>query len=91
MSRIIDFYINIIIFRDNVPTIELATWPLEVTLFDGEGPVPVIFSDEPEATATAIAANPAKAHYDIQKVARCFAMMENIRLDEALAIIKKPR
>jgi hypothetical protein len=65
-----------------------------VTLFDGEaaaGPVPVIFSDEPEATATAIAANPAKAHYDIQKVARCFAMMENIRLDEALAIIKKPR
>jgi hypothetical protein len=49
------------LFRDNVPTVELAVWGLEATLFDGEiaaGPVPVLFSEEPEATLVAVTARP---------------------------------
>jgi hypothetical protein len=83
-----------LLFRDNVPTVELAVWSLEASLFDGEiaaGPVPVLFSEEPEATLAAVTANPGKAHYDVQKVARCFLMPETIRLDEASALVKKPR
>jgi hypothetical protein len=80
--------------RDNVPTIELVSWDLEATLFDGDvaaGPVPVLFSEEPESTAAAVAANVAKAHYDVQKIARCFAMPETVRLEDALSLVKKPR
>jgi hypothetical protein len=77
-----------------MPSIELALWNLEATMFDGDeaaGPVPVLFSEEPEATRRAIATNLPKAHYDIQKVVRCFMMPEIIQLEDALAIIKRPR
>jgi hypothetical protein len=77
-----------------VPTVELATWSLDATLFDGEhaaGPVPVLFSEDPEASLTALEGAAAKAHSDLQKVAKCFFMPEYIKLEEALHVVKKPR
>ncbi len=44
-------------FRDNVPTICLAQWPMEATLWDGDliaGPVPTLFTEEVEAGTKAI-------------------------------------
>jgi hypothetical protein len=45
------------LFRDNVPTICLAQWPMEATLWDGDliaGPVPTLFTEEVEAGTKAI-------------------------------------
>jgi hypothetical protein len=39
----------------------------------------------------ALLANPANAHKDYAKIARCLFMPENVRLKEALAVVKKPR
>ena len=47
----------IFLFRDNVPTICLAQWPMEATLWDGDliaGPVPTLFTEEVEAGTKAI-------------------------------------
>ncbi len=47
----------IFLFRDNVPTICLAQWPMESTLWDGDliaGPVPTLFTEEVEAGTKAI-------------------------------------
>jgi hypothetical protein len=77
-----------------MPIIELASWSLEATMFDGDeaaGPVPVLFSEDPESTKRGVASNLVKAHHDIQKVVRCFMMPETVRLEEATALIKRPR
>jgi hypothetical protein len=81
-------------FRDIVPTVELASWNLRATLFEGEiaaGPVPVLFSDDPEASLTALESGTLKAHSDLQKIARTFFMPETVQLAEALNVVKKPR
>jgi hypothetical protein len=59
--------ISIILFccfyRDNVPTIELATWPMEASLFEGEttaGPLPVCFSEDPDSSVEALFMNTKK-------------------------------
>jgi hypothetical protein len=47
----------IFLFRDNVPTICLAQWPMEAALWDGDliaGPVPTLFTEEVEAGTKAI-------------------------------------
>jgi hypothetical protein len=85
---------RIFMFRDNVPTVELALWNLGATLFEGEvaaGPVPVLFSDDPEASLTALESGTLKAHSDLQKIARTFFMPETVQLAEALNVVKKPR
>jgi hypothetical protein len=67
---------------------------MEASLFEGEttaGPLPVLFSEDPDSSAEALLANPSKAHQDYNKIARCFFMPENIKLKEALAVVKKPR
>jgi hypothetical protein len=48
---------NFSLYRDNVPTICLAQWPMEATLWDGDviaGPVPTLFTEEVEAGTKAI-------------------------------------
>ncbi len=48
---------NFSLCRDNVPTICLAQWPMEATLWDGDviaGPVPTLFTEEVEAGRKAI-------------------------------------
>jgi hypothetical protein len=62
------------LFRDNIPVISLVEWPLEATMFDGDactGLFPAIFSEDPEATAEALMANPT-AHKDLQRAAKTF-------------------
>jgi hypothetical protein len=80
--------------RDNIPVINLGQWPLEASLFEGDstaGPVPTLFSEDPEAARSALEANVAKAHQDYQRAAKCFLMPETVNLVDAMAVIKKPR
>jgi hypothetical protein len=81
-------------FSDNIPVVNLAEWQLDVSLFDGDvaaGPIPTLFADDPEATRTSLEAGAAKAHHDLQRIARCFFMPETIALEDAFQIVKKPR
>jgi hypothetical protein len=81
-------------FSDNVPAICLGQWALKADLFDGDeqaGPVPTLFAEDKEGAMEGLIRNVARAHADIQKLARVFFMPEVVDLDEALAIIKKPR
>jgi len=77
-----------------VPTIRINSWQLSSSRFDGEviaGPVPTCFAEDIAASKTAIEANPAAAHRDINKIERVFFMAETVNLKDALVIIKKPR
>jgi hypothetical protein len=81
-------------FRDNVPTVLLGAWPINAQMFDGEdaaGPVATLFCDEADAAKEGLLTNLQRAHADIQKLVRVFFMPETIDLDEALALVKKPR
>jgi hypothetical protein len=81
-------------FRDNVPTIGVATWPAEARLFAGEdtaGPVPTLFTEDIEAAREAIENNARRAHQDMQRLMRMFLMPELVNLEEALPLVKKPR
>jgi len=72
----------------------LSNWPISASMFDGDvaaGPVPSLFSDDPEATTRAISGNPAKAHHDVQKLAKVFLAGETVRLSDCSALLKKPR
>ena len=72
----------------------VASWPIQADLFDGEaagGPVPTLFSPDPDASLAAISGDVAKAHHDLQKLAKIFSAMENIDLSKCAALIKKPR
>ena len=81
-------------FRDNVPCLQLAAWPLECTIFEGEvvaGPVPTLFGESPDMSRAALTANPEKAFSDSQRILRCFLMPELLDPSEADSFIKKPR
>ena len=76
-----------------MPTIYINMWPLSATLFDGEiagGAVPTLFASD-EAALDSISSDPAKAHWDVNKLNKVFFITESITLKEALALIKKPR
>lgn len=77
-----------------MPTILLASWPVEASLYDGEdaaGPVCSLFADDPSATLEAIKANPESVHRDIQRIAKSFFMPEHIDPADAIPLIRKPR
>jgi hypothetical protein len=81
-------------FRDNVPAICLGQWSLNAELFDGDeqaGPVPTLFAEDSEGAMEGLMGNVTRAHADIQKLSRVFFMPEVVDLDEAIAIVKKPR
>jgi hypothetical protein len=45
------------LFRDNIPTVKLGSWPMNCQLFDGDtlaGPVPTLFSEDADATLGAL-------------------------------------
>jgi len=72
----------------------IKTWDIDASLFDGDlmaGPIPLLFSEDPEAATTNLKADPLKAHWDLMKVVRCFFLAESLNLQEALAYVKKPR
>ena len=67
---------------------------MEATLFDGEqlaGPVPSLYSEDPDAAQAAIKGDPLKDHWDLNKIAKSFFMVKSVTTTEALAVIKKPR
>jgi hypothetical protein len=81
-------------FRDNVPTIAVASWPAETRLFSGDdtaGPIHTLFSEDIEATKEAISENLVRAHSDLQRLMKMFIMPETVDMEEALALVKKPR
>ena len=53
--------------------------------------MPTLFSQEPEATTQNILDNWAKAHNDLQRLAKDFFVMESILLADCPALLKKPR
>ena len=77
-----------------MPTIHINTWPLSVTLFDGEiagGPVPTLFASEEAAALDSVSSDLGKAHWDVNKLSKVFFISESVYLKEALALLKKPR
>jgi hypothetical protein len=77
-----------------VPVISLVTQGISTRLFDGEdtaGPVPALFAEDVEASRDAIRTNLQRTHQDLQRSMRIFIMPETLELDEAAALIKKPR
>ena len=72
----------------------LQTWKADSTLFDGDimaGPVPSLFSEDPEASLSGITREPRKYHWDLMKICHLLFMPESVSFDEATATIKKPR
>ncbi len=54
-----------------MPAVDVKTWYLHAHMFDGDvaaGPVPLLFAANPDVAAASIAAEPAKAHFDLSKV-----------------------
>ncbi len=54
-----------------MPAVDVKTWYLHTHMFDGDvaaGPVPLLFAANPDVAAASIAAEPAKAHFDLSKV-----------------------
>ena len=88
------FYLLFFICRDNVPTHLLKSWEMRGDMFDGEilaGLVPTLFSDDPDRTAEAVCANPAKTHWDIQRINCHFLQPEYLTVKAAYSVVKKPR
>ena len=85
--------INSNIFRDNIPTVRLAYWPLSTDLYDRDvvaGPVPVLFAPNPEEAIDSLNSDLARSHKDVMKLNRLFGVYEYINLEAAIAIMKKP-
>ena len=81
-------------FRDNVATIRLSAWSLQCDIFDGDtaaGPMPTLFSQEPDVTSQNILGNLAKAHNDLQRLTNVFFLMESVCQENCPALLKKPR
>jgi len=59
------------LFRDLVPTVILKTWDLNATLYDSDvaaGPVPTLFTDDPEGALNSMKKDLMHAFTDINKV-----------------------
>jgi len=72
----------------------VGSWDLNALLFDGDqaaGMVPTLFTEDEDATLKAIAADPLKIHWDVQKINRLFFIPEGLSLKDACTLLKKPR
>ena len=82
------------IYSDNLPTFLIKSWLLEVDLFDGDllaGPIPSLYSDDPDASLAGLTSDPLKSHWDLQKISKTFFMAEAVTVVNAVAMLKKPR
>ena len=62
---------NIFSRSDQVPTMLVESWPLSTDMWDGDniaGPIPTIFTEDPETTSTNQTKDPAKLHWDLSKL-----------------------
>ena len=82
------------IYSDNLPTVLIKSWLLEVDLFDGDllaGPIPSLYSDDPDASLAGLTSDPLKSHWDLQKISKTFFMAEAVTVANVVAMLKKPR
>ncbi len=85
---------GILLSRDNTPTVVLGEWELHADYFEDDflsGVSPVLFANDPQASETAIKANPEIAKKDLDRLNRCFFVPESVELEAALKIVKKAR
>jgi hypothetical protein len=76
---------------DNVASVMLQAFPLTVDMFDGfslQGPVPILFSPDKEASLVGLQANLARTHADILQLSQRFLAMEHLTLEQAAALIR---
>jgi len=69
-------------------------WDLKTEMLDSDilsGLVPVLFSDSPAVSEAALKADQATARKDIEALNRAYFIPENVDLEEALKIVRKPR
>jgi len=79
---------------DNIAVVVLGKWPISCPLFDGEylwGPVPVLFTEQPEELRRAIDADPEAFIPELNKLSAKFLRFERLRISEAKAYAKKPK
>ena len=77
-----------------MPTQILRSWSAEAALFRDEqanGPVPLLFAVNPEDAAEAVLAEPAKVHFDLNKVWSSFLAFEAVSQGDARELVKHPR
>jgi hypothetical protein len=55
------------------------------------GVKPILFAEDQKVSEAAILADPATALKDLDHLNRCFFIPETIKLEDAYAIIRKPR
>jgi hypothetical protein len=82
------------LFRDNIPTVTLGSWPLEADYIEDDilsGVKPILFADDPKVSEAAILADPATALKDLDRLNRSFFIPETIELEAAYAVVRKPR
>jgi hypothetical protein len=79
---------------DNLAVVILASFPLEVDMFDGDlaaGPVPQFFSSKPEETLAKISGKPQAAHTLCQALAARFVATEGLTSKEAVSLNGRAR
>jgi hypothetical protein len=79
---------------DNIPTIRLSHVPLAMDMGDGhpyQGPLPILFSSDPDAAAAAIQVDHNATRAEIHKVIGRLLYMEHVNLTQAREYLKKFR
>jgi hypothetical protein len=77
-----------------VVTTLLAEWPLTGDFFDGDhlnGPVPRLFTPDPDAARAAISSDPSKAFKDLQRIHARIPISEHVTPEEAWEYVGNPR
>ena len=83
-----------LLMQDNVATVALARFPILTRAFDGRtcaGPVPVLFSENPDTLLDWLNNDVEHAHVICQSVAARYLCVENISVKEALTYLAIPR
>ena len=77
-----------------MPTVLVWESELQAEMWDNEilgGLVPTLFAEDIDTARTSFLADKKKAHADLLKMERLLFMPETISLEEAKAVVKKPR
>ena len=93
-SYIYSLFTYLLLLFISATTFRLSAWLLQCDVFDGDeaaGPIPTLFSQEPDVTSQNILDNLVKAHNDLQRLAKVFFLMEAVSQDDCPALLKKPR
>jgi hypothetical protein len=87
------FFIQSLLFRDNVPTIVLNQWEITADYLEDDlldGVMPVLFADDVKAAEAAISEAPLTAKRDLERLAKMYFIPETLDLTQAEAVVRKP-